>query len=876
MLREVADGRLQITAEGPTDGGEPHYRVVIRQEDKASFTIDLSYEFNKKAPCCMQYDICKLSPDLFRGASLSVTKRRGSQRTRLPLRFARREIVSGAKVVLVRSAAADIEFSAVSGASDIRLLDCREESPDQQKSFLLLWAGQLAQSGTLSYRVTVRPASLKLAEQFDGCLASVASPRPGGLFIVPQPKEVVLGKGYFNLSRDVSLVAGDGTLAAASELQQELTRLLGYQLPSCRSEQPTATERVVAIGEAKRNSVIKQLCTQDGLDPAALPAEGYYLTVTPTHVLICGADPSGTFWGVQSLLQLLERSPNGQLPTARIKDWPSLRWRGACITEPEALTDLSILKRYLRMLTRYKANTVILCHEPDRLKWRSHPEVGNPKGHSPADIAAATRFARERFLNVIPALSAKMGSQGECGSIYKAYPQVAAQIGQKDGFYCVSNPDSYRLLFDLYGELIDAYRPSYLHICHDEISSFGDSPRCCQGSAAETLAEDVNRLCDWLNTRGVKPIMWADMLLDYNRFPACITTGSNRYPGATDTHLAISRLPKNLILADWQYGALDDYPSLTYLEEKGFSVLATSIARPDNSYRLARSAVRYGALGLVGADWGFSHTLNPCLVDFLALEYGWSGGATPPESLPYDPIEMAAEALRPPVTEVRATFPLDISTAVNETTLDTAAGDGHGFLDLGPRFDLQPLGTGSRQLGGVTFDVGVTCIVVGSGCSPPLPRKAQINVGRQADGLALLWTMYSTEPTIWQVPVGTLTVFYQDGSHEAVCIKESLNITDFRTSGGLRNNPWGYFKGSEHLYGAHCGWNGMGTCGDELNLQVFEWINPHPEEKIARLELLATADNRVVKLALIAATGLQYRTAQTQAKGSNALGGTPQ
>lgn len=54
-------------------------------------------------------------------------------------------------------------------------------------------------------------------------------------------------------------------------------------------------------------------------------AEGYYLAIEKKRIIIAGADPQGTFYGVQSLLQLVD---NGKLKTCEVTDFPDIDYRG--------------------------------------------------------------------------------------------------------------------------------------------------------------------------------------------------------------------------------------------------------------------------------------------------------------------------------------------------------------------------------------------------------------------------------------------------------------------------------------------------------------------------------------------------------------------
>lgn len=53
--------------------------------------------------------------------------------------------------------------------------------------------------------------------------------------------------------------------------------------------------------------------------------EGYYLSITPSQIVVAGRDASGTFYGVQTLLQIMAEP---QVYQCQVTDWPSVECRG--------------------------------------------------------------------------------------------------------------------------------------------------------------------------------------------------------------------------------------------------------------------------------------------------------------------------------------------------------------------------------------------------------------------------------------------------------------------------------------------------------------------------------------------------------------------
>ena len=85
--------------------------------------------------------------------------------------------------------------------------------------------------------------------------------------------------------------------------------------------------------------------------------------------------------------------------------------------------------------------------------------------------------------------------------------------------YCPSNEASYRVLFDVMDEYLDALRPKRVHIGHDEWRAGAFCPRCRGKDPGRLYAEDVLRIQRHLQEKGLETWMWGDHLVDgHNRF----------------------------------------------------------------------------------------------------------------------------------------------------------------------------------------------------------------------------------------------------------------------------------------------------------------------------------------------------------------------
>jgi hexosaminidase len=125
--------------------------------------------------------------------------------------------------------------------------------------------------------------------------------------------------------------------------------------------------------------------------------------------------------------------------------------------------------------------------------------------------------------------------------------------------FCPSNELSYKILFDLLDEIIEVCNPSeYVHMGHDEVYEIGVCPRCKGKDPASLFAEDVNKLHAYLAARGLKMMIWSDMLQPVTKYL---------------TPAAINMIPKDIVCLDFIWYFHLDKDIEDNLLEKGFNVI---------------------------------------------------------------------------------------------------------------------------------------------------------------------------------------------------------------------------------------------------------------------------------------------------------------
>jgi hexosaminidase len=213
------------------------------------------------------------------------------------------------------------------------------------------------------------------------------------------------------------------------------------------------------------------------------------------------------FHAVQTLRQLLpaaiESDQNMRatgawsLPPGRIVDRPRFAWRGGMLDVARHFFTVDEVKQYVDLLALYKFNTMHL-HLSDDQGWRiqinSWPKLttvggatevgGGPGGfYTKADYAEIVRYARDRFITVVPEIDmpahthAATASYPElgCGRPMPDPPLNAATptlyTGTAVGFsaLCHDKAVTFRFVDDVVRELAAMTPGPYIHLGGDEV-----------------------------------------------------------------------------------------------------------------------------------------------------------------------------------------------------------------------------------------------------------------------------------------------------------------------------------------------------------------------------------------------------------------------
>ena len=208
-----------------------------------------------------------------------------------------------------------------------------------------------------------------------------------------------------------------------------------------------------------------------------IPAQGYQLKIANSKVDITASSPSGLFYACQTLTQMIEDADDigKPIPACIINDAPALKYRAVHFDVKHHLDTMKYYYDAIDRLARYKVNAIIFELE-DKLRYRRQPLVGCTNAMSIEQVAALTKYAAERHIEISPLVQ----GLGHASFILKhdVYKPLRENPAS-DWTFCPLNEDTYKVQFDLYKDAIEATPGAkYLHVGGDEVSGLGRCDKC--------------------------------------------------------------------------------------------------------------------------------------------------------------------------------------------------------------------------------------------------------------------------------------------------------------------------------------------------------------------------------------------------------------
>ena len=431
--------------------------------------------------------------------------------------------------------------------------------------------------------------------------------------LLPNPRYLIPDKGALTL-QDERLIVIAGAFAPALRLSaMRLQRALAH----------AGVSWDVAAGSHLPDAMIG--VTIDITPGSVRHVQGYEMTITPRAIHLVAQNPAAVFYGVTTLIQLLEQYGR-KLPAMRILDWPDYPNRGVMLDiSRDKVPSLETLYDLIDMLASWKINQLQLYTE-HTFAYQKHPTIW--AGASPltgADILALDGYCSERFIELVP-------NQNTFGHmrrwlIHDQYRPLAecpdgcdTEWGRFDEPFtlCPGDPGSITLVQDMLDELLPHFQSRQVNVGCDETVDLGNGRSrnaVAEKGAGRVYLDFLQKIRREVRIRDHTMQFWGDIIV--------------KYPDL------VAELPRDMIALEWGYEADHDFyghgdifarSGIPFYVCPGTSSWNTVGGRTtnavDNMRNAAENGLNHGATGFLITDWGDNGHWQPLPVSFLGFGYG--------------------------------------------------------------------------------------------------------------------------------------------------------------------------------------------------------------------------------------------------------------
>jgi hexosaminidase len=312
------------------------------------------------------------------------------------------------------------------------------------------------------------------------CLALLAAAPEGSaqssssLNLMPQPANLTLGAGTLKIDSSFTIAITGHSEARLDRAADRFIKQLRQQTALDLANRAHGTSTATLVVHTDHASKEVQELGED---------ESYRLEVTSSGARLNATNPLGVLRGLQTLLQLIQVTPDGfAAPAVTIQDQPRFPWRGTMIDVSRHFIPLEVLKRNLDGMEAVKMNVFhwhLSENQGFRIESKKFPklhELGSD-GHfyTQDEVRDLIAYARDRGIRVVP----EFDMPGHSTAWFVGYPELASgpgpySIERKWGIFDPAmDPTSektYKFLDELIGEMTKLFPDNYFHIGGDEVN----------------------------------------------------------------------------------------------------------------------------------------------------------------------------------------------------------------------------------------------------------------------------------------------------------------------------------------------------------------------------------------------------------------------
>ncbi|MBR2301459.1 MAG: beta-N-acetylhexosaminidase [Bacteroidaceae bacterium] len=311
--------------------------------------------------------------------------------------------------------------------------------------------------------------------------------------LIPQPAEMSVGEGVFEFE--------EKTRVKIADYQGDSIEWVFEQF---------AVDFKQATGISFKRTKKSSRADIELFTDKSLGCEAYTLDVTKEKISIGASEPSGFFYALQTLKQLMPRNVMAavadnsvkvwSVPVVSINDAPRFHWRGFMLDEGRHFYGKEEIKKILDIMSAYKMNRFHWHLTEDqgwRIEIKKYPKLTEtgawrnsrvlgwgdvkPDGihyggfYTQEDAKEIVAYAKERFIEIVPEVDIPGHSQAAVAS----YPEFLAcdpennhevwlWQGVSSDVINVSNARAVQFAKDVIDELTSIFPYKYIHLGGDE------------------------------------------------------------------------------------------------------------------------------------------------------------------------------------------------------------------------------------------------------------------------------------------------------------------------------------------------------------------------------------------------------------------------
>jgi hexosaminidase len=354
-----------------------------------------------------------------------------------------------------------------------------------------------------------------------------------GYSVLPVPQQVTLTGKDFALDNHWS-VELEGAVKENDVAVESLRAALGsrFHLAIAGTARGRSASGAIQLSLRPNSLSIGQATDRN---TAALVEQAYRLTLSPKGVKVTASAAPGLFYGVETFVQLIRRREGRLwLPEGEIVDWPDLQLRIIYWDDAHHLEHLEVLKHAIQQAAFFKINGFAIKLE-GHFQYKNAAAIIEPYALTPAELQELTDFAQRFHVQLIPYLDAP----GHVAFVLKDPKYASLRAFPNSNYeFCVTNPETYKLLFSMFDDLLDANKGAkYFVLSTDEPYYVGlaSHSQCDEvtraktlGSVGKLLADFVTKASNYLHDRGRTVLFWGEYPLkseDITALPSHLVNG---------------------------------------------------------------------------------------------------------------------------------------------------------------------------------------------------------------------------------------------------------------------------------------------------------------------------------------------------------------